>query len=408
MDQRISSLSLPANLLSPIQTFSITVLLIDDQMIVAEAVKRMLSDQLDIAFHYCSDPSKALKMAAQVKPTVILQDLVMPEVDGLLLVRYFRANSATREIPIIVLSVKEDPQVKAEAFALGANDYIVKLPDRLELIARIKYHSNAYIRLLERNEAFKKLEESQKILQGELAEAAAYVKSLLPSPLEGQIKIDWRFIPSTQLGGDAFGYHWLDKRHFAIYLLDVCGHGVGAALHSISVINVLRSRHLPKADFYDPSSVLKELNAAFQMEDHNNMFFTIWYGVYNKDARQILYATGGHPPAILVTGEFIEKAKLYELKAPGIAIGAVSKIDFENAICQVEEFNRLLIFSDGVYEIPKPDGSIMNLQEFINLLLNMLQQKEFALDDIVKFMQNIQGKIGFADDFSLLELRFER
>src|SRR5215203_7255209 len=104
MDSTTSSLSLSANLLSSIQTFAITVLLIDDQMIIAEAVKRMLSDQTDIAFHYCSDPSKALKMASEVKPTVILQDLVMPEVDGLLLVKYFRANPATRDVPIIVLS----------------------------------------------------------------------------------------------------------------------------------------------------------------------------------------------------------------------------------------------------------------------------------------------------------------
>src|SRR4051794_29177480 len=119
------TLLLSANLLSPIQTFAITVLLIDDQRIIAEAIKRMLSDRPDIAFYYCSDPNKALSMAAAVKPTIILQDLVMPELNGLLLVKYFRANVATWEIPIIVLSVKEDPQIKAEAFALGANDYLV-------------------------------------------------------------------------------------------------------------------------------------------------------------------------------------------------------------------------------------------------------------------------------------------
>lgn len=388
------------------QTFPITVLLIDDQMIIAEAVKRMLSDQSDIAFHYCSDPGKALAMAAEVKPTVILQDLIMPDVDGLLLVKYFRANPATHHIPIIVLSAKEDPQIKAEAFALGANDYIVKLPDRLELIARIRYHSNAYIRLLERNEVFKKLEESQKLLLAELAEAAAYVRSLLPLPLKNSIEIDWRFIPSTQLGGDAFGYHWLDENHFAIYLLDVCGHGVGAALHSISVINVLRSHNLPRADFLDPSSVLKELNYAFQMEDHNNMFFTIWYGVYDKETRKILYASGGHPPAILMTGLSVEKAQLYELKTPGIVIGALPEGLFENATCQIEAFNRLFIFSDGVFEIQKFNGSMMNLHEFIDLVLQTPRKQGSELDYIVQFVQNIQGKTVFVDDFSLLQVTF--
>jgi sigma-B regulation protein RsbU (phosphoserine phosphatase) len=401
-------LAVSTDLLTTIQSFSISVLLIDDQMIVAETVKRLLSDQSDIILHYCSDPSKALATAAEVKPTVILQDLVMPEFDGLMLVKYFRANLATRDIPIIVLSAKEDPHVKAEAFALGANDYVVKLPDRLELIARIRYHSNSYIRLLERNEAFKRVEESQKILQSELAEAAAYVRSLLPAPLHNHMRTDWRFIPSTQLGGDAFGYHWLDERYFAMYLLDVCGHGVGAALHSISVANVLRSQNLPRADFHDPSSVLSALNFAFQMEEHNNMFFTIWYGVYDKETRQILYSTGGHPPAILITGESPDKTKVYELKTPGIVIGALPEGEFQNATCQVQDYNRLYLFSDGVYEVRRVNGSLFELHEFIELLKKTPRREGLELDYLVQFIQNIQGKNTFPDDFSLIQIIFGR
>jgi PleD family two-component response regulator len=139
--------------LPAMQTFNVTVLLVDDQPIISEAVRHMLKDQSDISFHYCKDPANAIQMAEEVHPTVILQDVVMPEVDGLLLVRYFRANQKTQNIPLIVLSTKEDPKIKAEAFALGANDYMVKLPDKVELIARIRYHSSGYIRLLERNEA---------------------------------------------------------------------------------------------------------------------------------------------------------------------------------------------------------------------------------------------------------------
>lgn len=143
----------------------ITVLLVDDQIMVGEAVRRMLAPEEDIDFHYCQDAAMAIKMANQISATVILQDLVMPEVDGLTLVRYFRANEATRDVPLIVLSSKEEPKTKAEAFALGANDYLVKLPDRLELIARIRYHSRGYINLLERNEAYNALLESQKKLE---------------------------------------------------------------------------------------------------------------------------------------------------------------------------------------------------------------------------------------------------
>src|SRR5918996_1197673 len=139
----------------------ITVLLVDDQAMIGEAVRRMLSGEKDISFHFCNDPTKALETAVRVSPTVILQDLVMPEVDGLTLVKQFRAQENTKDIPMIVLSTKEEPLIKAEAFALGANDYLVKLPDKIELIARIRYHSRAYINLLERNEAFQALFRSQ-------------------------------------------------------------------------------------------------------------------------------------------------------------------------------------------------------------------------------------------------------
>lgn len=384
----------------------ITVLLVDDQMIIAEAVRRMLAGEDDIIFHYCSDPTKAIQTAMEVKPTVILQDLVMPDIDGLTLSRYFRANPATKQVPLIVLSTKEDPKVKAEAFAVGANDYIVKLPDKIELLARIRYHSRSYIRLLERNEAYEKLVESQEALNAELRQAAEYVISLLPEPLKGDIATSWHFIPSTQLGGDSFGYHWLDENHFAIYLLDVCGHGVGAALLSISAMNVLRSQTLPHADFGDPKSVLKGLNETFPMEKQNNMFFTMWYGVYDKTTKRLTYASGGHPPAVLITGESKAKARVALLKTPGLVIGGMSDVEFSNAFIDVGKYNRLYVFSDGVYELDKPDGTMMQLDELVDLLTQPSAKGVSDIDRILNHAKSLRGQKGFDDDFSLVEVVF--
>ncbi|MEP6873512.1 MAG: diguanylate cyclase [Burkholderiales bacterium] len=140
------------------------VLLVDDQPMVGEAIRRTLRGQPDIAFHYCADSAEAVAVAAQIGPTVILQDLVMPGIDGLTLVRQYRANPATRDIPIVVLSTTEDPAVKSDAFTAGANDYLVKLPSSVELIARIRYHSKAYSIQLQRDEAFRALRESQQQL----------------------------------------------------------------------------------------------------------------------------------------------------------------------------------------------------------------------------------------------------
>jgi two-component system, chemotaxis family, response regulator WspR len=144
---------------------AIMVLLVDDQPMIGEAVRRALASESDINFHYCSDPLLALQTAKKIKPTVILQDLVMPGVDGLALVRQYRSDPVTQNIPIIVLSTKEEAAIKGAAFAKGANDYLVKLPDKIELIARLRYHSRAYLNLLQRDAAFRALHESQRQLE---------------------------------------------------------------------------------------------------------------------------------------------------------------------------------------------------------------------------------------------------
>ncbi len=154
----------------PLNQQRIKVLLVDDQPMIAEGIKRMLTEEEDIDLHYCQDPVKAVNLASELEPTIILQDLVLPDIDGMTLVRFYRGNDTTKDIPIIVLSSKEDPAVKKEAFQYGANDYLVKLPDQIELIARIRSHAKHYLLQLERNAAFFALREMQRQLQKTNAE----------------------------------------------------------------------------------------------------------------------------------------------------------------------------------------------------------------------------------------------
>ncbi|MGA1842974.1 MAG: adenylate/guanylate cyclase domain-containing protein [bacterium] len=148
-----------------ITEYTITVLLVDDSPTVCEAISEILSEEKDITFHYCTDPEEEEAVAERVRPTVILQDLVMPGIDGLTMVKKLRENEVTRDVPMIVLSAEEDPQIKAKAFETGANDFMVKFPDTMELVARIRHHSKSYINLLQRNEAYRALVESQRRLE---------------------------------------------------------------------------------------------------------------------------------------------------------------------------------------------------------------------------------------------------
>lgn len=146
------------------------VLLVDDQMMVAETIRRMLSDEADIEFHYCDDARKGVKVASELKPTIILQDLMMPGIDGFTLVSQYRDNSETKNIPVIVLSMKEDPRDKSMAFEKGATDYLVKLPDKIELVARIRANTRNYLTQLERDDAFVALAELRAQLEQSNAE----------------------------------------------------------------------------------------------------------------------------------------------------------------------------------------------------------------------------------------------
>ena len=383
--------------------YPVRVLLVDDQRMVGEAVRRMLADEPSWVYEYCQHPQEAVATAETFKPTVILQDLVMPGIDGLSLVDIYTTNPLLKDVPTIVLSSQEEPLVKADAFARGAHDYLVKLPDRIELLARIRHHSKGYIHLMERNEAFRALDESQKVLAAELSEAADYVRSLLPEPFEGALSVCWDFESCSSVGGDSFGYFWIDDDHFAIYLLDVCGHGVGAALLSVSVINTIKGQTLRDVDFREPDSVLARLNEVFEMERHNDMYFTIWYGVYDRRTANLCYATGGHPPALLYTAGNSEPQQLV---TPSMPVGTMPGIPYKAKVVQIEDGSRLYVFSDGVYEV-QINNDEMTLDEFIPLLSSPITDPR-GLQSIREAVAKLQGSDQFEDDFSLIEIQFNR
>ena len=244
------------------------------------------------------------------------------------------------------------------------------------------------------------LDETQRRLMAELAEASQYVEATLPPPIVGEVGADWIRIPCSQLGGDAFGYEWLDEHHFAMYLLDVSGHGVGAALLSTSVVNLIRSRALADTDFADPAAVLTALNDAFPMEEHGGMFFTMWYGVYDKRSRSLRYSSAGHPPAILLA----PRTQAYKLGTPALVIGAMAGTAYENAACAVDGPAELFLYSDGAYEIEVPGRAMMTIEQFFAIIAAAPRFETSALNRVLDDLRAIKGPGQFEDDLSLLRV----
>ncbi len=254
--------------------------------------------------------------------------------------------------------------------------------------------------LLEQNEVLRHLNR-------ELSDAAGYVRTVLPPPItSGPLQIDWRFVPSASLAGDSFGYHWIDDDHLAIYLLDVSGHGWGAALLSVSVINVLRSQALPDTDFHRPDQVLFALNNTFPAEMHNDLFFTMWYGVYAANSHQLAYASGGHPPALFFTGPPSKPMQLKQLQTSNFIMGGQADVEFQWKIQDLSRPARLYVFSDGVYDITQRDGSIWGLSAFLAYSAQSFHMDRPNLDSLLKHTRTIAQKEAFEDDLTILEIVF--
>jgi class 3 adenylate cyclase len=170
---------------------------VDDQRIVGTSVARMLAGEADVDVAYRQTAAEAIEAALSMRPTVILQDLMMPDVTGAEMVRRYRAMPETADVPVIMLSGVEEPSVKADLLARGANDYLVKLPDSVELVARVRLHSEAFARLLERNTAFAALEEAHAELGRERERADRLLNAILPRSIADRLKAAPQVIAET-------------------------------------------------------------------------------------------------------------------------------------------------------------------------------------------------------------------
>ncbi|MGD0259900.1 MAG: SpoIIE family protein phosphatase [Verrucomicrobiota bacterium] len=403
---RIASPDDPARIPAPPQTrHEGFILIVDDMEENRELLSRRLSP-LGYSVQMADSGPRALESVAAKPPDVILLDILMPGLDGFEVLRRLKADPATQHIPVIMLSALDDEQGIARCIEMGAEDYLAKPFNPVFLRARVGACMEKK-RLRDREKAtYEKLLRSQKKLAGELAEAAAYVRSLLPASLSGAVQADWCFQPSAELGGDAFGYHWLDPDHLAIYLLDVCGHGVGAALLSVSVLNALRTQTLPGTHFSKPAEVLAALNRTFHMESQNNLFFTMWYGVYRPSNRELAFASGGHPPALLLVTERGARQLPVPLRTEGPVVGCLEDARYSTAAQEIPSGARLMVFSDGVFEILQGSDRAGTWKEFFESF-TLPEVQNLRPDERFCRALQLRGADSLEDDFSFVELRFD-
>ncbi|KGF73899.1 regulator [Neosynechococcus sphagnicola sy1] len=376
----------------------VKILIIDDDPTIRVLLTRTLQKQ-GYEVSVAQNGEEGVAKAHKLLPSLIICDWMMPVMDGLEVCRQIKANTELLTTFFILLTSRGALEDRIKGLDTGADDFLSKPIEMNELRARV----SAGLRL---HQLSQDLQLQKQRLEEELTEAADYVRSLLPPPMTGNITIDSRFIPSKQLGGDSFDYYWLNADELVIYLLDVSGHGVGSALLSVSVLNMLRSQSL-NVPFNKPSAVLTALNDTFQMSRHKDLYFTIWYGVYHPSLRQLTYASAGHPPAILKYLNTDNTPQLRQLRTIGPPIGMLTDIKFVDDIYTIEAMSTLYIFSDGVYEICLENNIIWGLKAFIELLRSQQDLERSNLNQILHHIRTIGDKTTFDDDISLLQINFD-
>ncbi|NJR65116.1 MAG: SpoIIE family protein phosphatase [Leptolyngbyaceae cyanobacterium CRU_2_3] len=373
------------------------ILVIDDDHMIRVIIQRALQNQ-GHQVTVAANGQEGIEQAGKIQPALIVCDWMMPLVDGLAVCRWVKTNPDLATTFFILLTSRGDVADRIQGLNTGADDFLPKPINLAELQARVQ----AGLRL---HELSQDLQTQKQLLEAELAEAAAYVQALLPVPLSGKVNIESRFLPSRQLGGDCFDYFWLDSECLALYVLDVSGHGLGAALPSILVMNSLRSRSLPAVDFYQPEQVLSALNTQYQMSSQNEKYFTIWYGVYRLSDRLLTYASAGHPPAVLIMPTSEAIPEVVQLKTPCLPIGMLDEVTFISDRQVIPKDSTLYIFSDGIYELSVDESQIWGLQAFVDLLAK--SDCTLSLDIILDKVQTLSQVESFNDDLSLLRVQFK-
>jgi sigma-B regulation protein RsbU (phosphoserine phosphatase) len=351
-----------------------TILIVDDQEINLKLLEKVMRSQ-GYCTHVARDGRQAVASARRLLPDLILLDIVMPEFDGFQVCTELRASAQTGHIPIIFLSAKNKPEDIARGLELGGSDYVAKPFNKLEILARVKTHLSLHRKNRDLETAGKMLRARQDRIAEDLLAAASIQQSLLPkqNPDLDFGRLDWAFLPCEQVAGDIFNFFPLDETHWAMYIIDVCGHGVPSAMIAVSVSQVLNpltglltkdtTCPAPPDPIVSPGAVMAELNRLFPF-DRFQKFFTISYVICHLPSGQIRYSSAGHPPPVVLRA----RGGCETLSEGGPLIGFDQPLPHPEGRTVLGSGDRLFLYTDGLYEHQGASGDRFGMGRLLDIL----------------------------------------
>ncbi|CAM4092038.1 fused response regulator/phosphatase [Paenibacillus alkaliterrae] len=293
----------------------------------------------------------------EVNVDLILMDMMMPEIDGLEACKAILQVERYKDVPIIFVTAVGDSSKMAEALDAGASDYVMKPINKMELLARIR----SALRLKKEIDWHK---ERDKQMKFKLELAKKVQQNVLSQPIHDEnIAISAVYQPSSELAGDFYGWHRIDRSRYGIILLDMMGHGISSSLVCMYISSVLRDTI---TRITDPELVMYELNRYMQQlykkDELLNYYFTAIYMVVDTECRTIEYVNAGHPPGRVLIGDQEE-----QLTEGCCAIGLFENIDIRKGIITYQDQMKIVLYTDGLLESLSDDGE-KGLKELIGRL----------------------------------------
>lgn len=395
------------------------ILLVDDDP-VARRIHAML---LRIQGHdvlEANDGELAWQLVEESHTSLVVSDWMMPNLSGVDLCRRIRAADFEQYVYVILCTSKGAKSDLIEGMDAGADDFIVKPIGPEELRVKVRAGErvlNLQQRLADKNQELaginNRLQSAHKLIEDDLKAAAWMQERLLPSPAlqANGVRCEWRLQPSGYVAGDIFNFFALDEEQIGFYLLDVSGHGVPAAMLSVTLSMVLTpeamhesplKRYDPAVDAFEvlsPGDAIRELNRRFQLKD--DRYFTMIYGVFDTRSSTLQVAQAGHPGPVLIR----KGGDVQILGTGGMPVGLWPDIEFDSFETKVNAGDRLLIYSDGVTECMNVRGDAFGEDRLLSCLkTRAMQPLGELLEGLLAEIRAWSGAAEFGDDVSLLAI----
>jgi len=389
------------------------ILVVDDVDLNRKILSGILRNER-CALLMAEDGFLGIELAIRERPDLILLDIMMPGKDGFEVCAELKNDARTAHVPVLFLSALSEQANKIKGLELGAVDYITKPFDKAEVLARVRSHLKIQKLARELIVTNRELVKKQWALDADLRAAGDIQRSLIPKgpPSVESVQVAWRFMPCDRIGGDVFNLYSLDDAHLAIYVVDVSGHGVPAAMVTVSVSQSLsplagctvrrEGQSQPRSAIASPTEVLDRLETEYPIERFDK-FFTICYLVLDHRTGRLCCSRAGHPMPVLMRAD----GMLTCLAAGGTIIGLGTGAPFEEEEVQLRAGDRLFLYTDGITELANAAGDLYGEERLYEALAEARGVSlEDACDRVIQSMSRFgDGRLP-QDDVTLLAIEF--